>query len=123
MASRTTRGVSFEDFDPNVTGGNKPLWGVFTYGKFRTYAQRGHAINALHQNHRVKLYVQTPTGWVLQAVKDPTDPARSNCDDCGGPLAPDLFDYEWMFERDLDGKTAMPLNLLCLCKSCKAARL
>lgn len=124
------KGVTFETFDPNCLFGDKPLWGVLNCNKFKTYTQRGHALNGFHNAGQGKLYTQTATGWVLLAVKDGHNWPEF-CENCGaGTKGPDLYrdgsvrsgrvvnTGGYVFRRR-GGKVVDPVELLFVCKACK----
>lgn len=130
MANSTTyasRNVTFEDFDPNKQFSTKPLYGFFDGHRFRTYAQRGHMLNAVHASANAKCYVQTPTGWQLIAVKS-SKLRGDDCDLCNVSIKDsykNTYYYHenksWVFRRDPDGKIADPLELLHVCADCSEA--
>lgn len=127
MANSTTwaaRNVTFEDFDPNKQFSDKPLYGFFDGYRFRTFAQRGHMLNAVHAATNAKCYIQTPGGWQLIALKS-SKLRGDSCDLCGtGIKASFTSSYyypehkSWVFRRDQSGKIAEPLELLHVCKNC-----
>lgn len=74
--------MTFELFDPNLDN-SKRIWGVFAQDKFRTYAQRGRALQVATYHWRTKTYERLPDGtWKLLAIKDESNPPR-NCTICG----------------------------------------
>lgn len=122
--SYASRNVTFEDFDPNKQFSDKPLYGFFDGHKFRTYANRGHMLNAVHASPRAKCYVQTPAGWQLIATKTVTTD-KDECELCRVNIKDSYNDYwtwqskSWLFRRDQYGKIADPLELLHVCKDCR----
>ncbi len=129
------RSVTFENFDPNKQFARKPMWGVFDGSRFKTYTQRGHAINGAHHHYRVKLYEQTAAGWVLRATKDESK-RPDVCQNCGGSTleAYSYWDYrlqrrvtptdrprvnegKYVFRRQ-GRKLVEPVQMLFVCKAC-----
>lgn len=110
------RKIEFEDFTPDGVS----IWAVWDGWCFKTYANRGPALNKFSGGGRAKLYEQVPgTGWVERAVKDGKRP----CDMCG---ATDLgysgyYERPWVWKRGDNGKITSPPELLCLCLSCRTA--
>jgi len=133
--TRVSRGVTFDNFDPNKQFSEQPLWGHFDGYKFKTFTARGHAINAFHASSQSKLYKQGPNGWEEIAVKTHTRP--TTCADCGATTMthPEHYNYRqqqtvvdtsrtinagnFEFRRGRGGKIADPLELVFMCKACR----
>lgn len=77
-------------FDPNSIGDPAaPMWATFIPGRrpmFKTYVQRGHALNSATYAHNFALYRRDPGDgrWVLVHRLTGDDPARYGSRDCDG---------------------------------------
>lgn len=81
------KNTDFQSFDPNQPEKGAPVWAVYDGTKFKTFAQRGHAMNSFRHaaRYRAKLYEFDNGAWVLRAVHDPANwPTR--CERCTAPL-------------------------------------
>lgn len=132
-----TKEVTFENFDPNKQFASKPLWGLFDGRKFKTYTQRGHAVNGIHHHYRAKLYEQTATGWELRATKDESNRPEV-CQNCGASTYEVRTYYSYAEQRRItpdpsekfnNGKYVLkrrgrklvePVEMLFVCQPCIA---
>lgn len=122
----------FTNFDPNKLTAGSPVWATFDGGKFKTYAKRGPALNAVMHHHRTKLYRLVNGRWDLVAVKDGAHPP-DDCSICGGSIKVAADRYKtvhghspyyygprgWEWQRmPGSNKIADPPVLLRLCIDC-----
>ena len=136
--SYAAEGMTFENFDPNKQFAHKSIWGVFNGYRFKTYLQRGHALNGMRSHSRAKLYELMPNGWELRAAKNERQkPMR--CGNCGGTTMghrvhsrwnashrrceritdPNLVNLgEFVFRRR-GRRLVEPIELLFVCEACK----
>jgi hypothetical protein len=131
--TNTLVGDSFIDFDPNKLSPGSPVWAVYSNGRFKTYAKRGPALNAVMSNYRAKLYRMVGGRWDLVAVRDESNPPDV-CSACGGSPKAAVDRYKaqygrvpyylrargWQWEREPGtSKIPDPPVLLCLCVDCR----
>jgi hypothetical protein len=117
---------SFEDFDPNKPG-HGAIWGVFTT-RFKTYAARGPALNAVLHHSDAKLYEYVPEQgeWVLRALRCFASKPTS-CEVCMVTTVVQTHDYRgqqidrnkgrYKWDREA-GKITSPPRLLFTCEQC-----
>lgn len=120
--------IPVADFDPNVHQQSN-VWGVYN-GSFKTYKNRGPALNKVMHASSAKLFENVNGTWVERAYKPKSrlDFSQRPCDICGAqPLAalpskdpnhgPSYAHGHWAWERK-GSKVASPPNLLLLCYTC-----
>lgn len=112
-ATQQIRGIKFEDFDPNDLERGFPTWAVFKGSSFKTYLDRGHAINAFLQGYQAKLYERVNGRWEERAVKHGLKRPDDRCEVCGG----DATWGRYVFDRER-GRLLEPLKLLFTCSDC-----
>jgi hypothetical protein len=131
--SSTYHDTSVENFDPNKPGTRQPVWGVYDGSRFKTFAQRGHALNRTTSNRCAKLFEYVGGFWVLRVHKRAA-PGQV-CDECQGSVMETRrrYDYQthtyhdvpgemvnggkWEWRRQR-GKIINPPELVWCCKAC-----
>lgn len=118
--------TSFEDFDPNDINNAQIVWGLYDGTRFRTFAKRPHALNAMKACYRGKLYWMQPDGkWLQIGVADSRwHVADKPCDDCGetNRCAFPGYSSPWVW-RKVGGKIPSnpeDMDLVYLCSTCRS---
>lgn len=131
------RNIKFDDFDPNDIQDESPVWAVYDESRFRTYGNRGAALNAFMASYKAKLYQMVDSRWVERAVKPISRLSFEHraCDICGQRPVEAIFAYKrqqgrvptgetryahgyWVWEK-VKGKIPNPPKLLFICYQCK----
>jgi hypothetical protein len=125
----TMKHIAVEDFDPN-TDIESNVWAVYD-GRFKTYKNRGPALNRMIYANSAKLFELVNGTWVERVYKKREDLGSHPCDICGdSPLAayqppnrPPVYAHGyWEWERNSSGKIASPPKLIHLCATCYGIR-
>lgn len=135
LSSNYISTTSFDDFDPNTWVDDAPMWAVYTGSRFKAYASRGPALNAVLVARCAKLYELDNGKWVERAVKPVYKPTV--CDECGQPtlesqpswdrtlrknvVQPGAMKYNYgeYVWRKVRSKIPNPPELVATCRACR----
>jgi hypothetical protein len=133
------KSTKFEDFDPNEPDKSEVMWAVYDGHRFRTFAQRGHAISSFYNCAQAKLYEFSGGRWQERACMHTGDRRPTVCDMCHQPTLEHQAHYDYRLKRRVVDRTRPkvnrgkyefirhhnkivdPLKLVFCCSTCAAA--
>lgn len=110
ISQQYLKNTKFEDFDPNEPDKSEVLWAVYDGHRFRTFAQRGHAISSFNASGIGKLYEFEDGLWRERVVKLPPISRPEICSFCHASTMRYRQRYDRTLGKSVDDKTGPKYN-------------